>query len=191
MARYGGRNRVAAGSQGADGAQGPALEQTRLAAQYPDQGKQSEQQGAERLGVLLRRIQKDKPEFRKLSFNKLRKTGANLVRRFSDGETAAVFLCHGRPVKADALLDLYTDRHFDKVFAALDRVAEYLAPMFAGVADPFPADGKKHNPSVSLGQIKRMRALRAQGFTVRKVAEDVGVTAETVRRYCKTNHEKA
>ena len=141
--------------------------------------------------VLLQRVRKDRPDFRRLSFNKLRKTGADLVRRFSDIETASLFLCHGNPQRIDALLDLYTNRHFDKVFAALDRVHEYLAPMFLAVADPFPADHKKHNPTVSLAQVKRMRAMKAKGFKVYKIAEEVGVTDDTVRRYCKTDKQEA
>jgi integrase len=70
-----------------------------------------------------------------LSFNKLRKTGADLVKRATDGETAAVFLAHGQTVAGDELADLYTNRHFDKVFAATDRVRETLAPVFGDVRD--------------------------------------------------------
>jgi hypothetical protein len=49
-----------------------------------------------------------------------------------------------------------------------------LAGMFAKVADPFPASDKKSNPSLSLGTIRRMRELKAQGYTVAKIAEDCG-----------------
>ena len=135
---------------------------------------------------LLERIRKDKPEFRALSFNKLRKTAGDLVKRFSDGETAAVFLTHGQPVKTDGLLDLYTNRHFDKVFAVLDRVAEYLAPMFAAKPVPFPAaDAPEERPALSKGTIKRIQALRAEGYKLRKIGELLGIPAETARRYCR------
>src|SRR5205823_4638 len=116
--------------------------------------------------------------------NKLRKTGGNLVRKFSDGETASVFLSHGTPCKADSLLDLYTNKDFSKVFAALDAVGRHLAPMFARTAVPFPAaDAKEERPSISRGTIARIQQLRRQGYKVSKVAELVGVGEGTVRRY--------
>jgi hypothetical protein len=58
---------------------------------------------------ITERVRKDQTDFRGLSYNKLRKTAANLVREQADGEVAAVFLCHGTPVRADALLDVYTN----------------------------------------------------------------------------------
>ena len=135
---------------------------------------------------LLDRIRKDHPQARGLSFNKLRKTAGNLVRRFSDGETAGIFHCRGTPVKSDDLLDLYTNRPYDKVFAALDRVAEYLSPMFIEVPVPFPAaDAPQERPALSKGTIKRIRQLRQQGYTLRKIGEVLGIPPETARRYCK------
>ena len=59
---------------------------------------------------LTNRVRSDYPEFPKLSFGRLRKTAGNMVRQIADGEIAGVFLCHGRPVKTDDLIDLYTDR---------------------------------------------------------------------------------
>ena len=56
------------------------------------------------------------PDFPNLSFNKLRKTAADLVKRASDGETAGVFLTHGQVVASDSLADVYTNRDFPKVF---------------------------------------------------------------------------
>jgi hypothetical protein len=52
---------------------------------------------------LSERIRKDDPSFRRLSFNKLRKTAANLVRSVAGGEVAAVFLCHGAALKRDEI----------------------------------------------------------------------------------------
>ncbi len=150
----------------------------------PTRGNNRNQKIPNTWAKLLGRVRKDHPDFRRLSYNKLRKTAGNLVRRFSDGETAGVFLCHGQPVRADALLDLYTNRQYDKVFAALDAVATYLSPMFARAAVPFPAaDAKEERPSLSRGTISRIRQLRQQGHTVAKVAELLGVSEGTVRRY--------
>lgn len=85
---------------------------------------------------LTHQVRKTQPGFRALSFNKLRKTAGNLVRQAADGEIAAVFLCHGTPVKADELLDLYTNRPYAKVFAAVDRVGDKLRPLWSEVSDP-------------------------------------------------------
>jgi integrase len=82
---------------------------------------------------LSKRIKKAHPTFRCLSFNKLRKTAGNLVRAQAGGEIAAVFLCHGTPVKANELLDVYTNRPFAKVFAALDLIGEQLRPLWTRV----------------------------------------------------------
>lgn len=131
------------------------------------------------------RIAKDHPDFPALSFNKLRKTAGDLVKRASDGEIAGVFLAHGQAVRSDHLADVYTNRHFDRVFAALAKVAEQLAPVLAKVADPFPANYRKRHPSISLNTIRRIQALRAEGLTIQKIAEQVGLPAETVRYYCR------
>jgi hypothetical protein len=80
---------------------------------------------------LHRTVQKHHEGFKFLPFKFLRKTAGELVRRLSDGEVAGVFLCHGTPVRADALADVYTNRPFKKVHDALDRVRAYLAPVFA------------------------------------------------------------
>jgi hypothetical protein len=135
---------------------------------------------------LLARVRKDRGDFRKLSFNKLRKTAGNLVRKSADGETASIFLSHGTPCRADDLLDLYTDRDFAKVFLALDAVRKHLASMFSKVAVPFPAaDAKEERPSLSRVTINKIRQLRQQGNKVSKIATEVGVSEGTVRRYCR------
>lgn len=131
---------------------------------------------------VLHRICKDYPDFRSLSFNKLRKTAGNLIRRIAGGEIAKTFLCHGKPVKDDPLSEVYSNRDFRRVFKALRRAYKHLAPVFAAVAEPFPAH-KVPQPSLSLGKINRIRSLRAQGFAVAKTAEETGVSKDTVRRY--------
>jgi hypothetical protein len=133
---------------------------------------------------LRERVGKDHSGFPTLSFNKLRKTSGDLVKRVSDGEIAGVHLCHGQTVRTDDLSDLYTNRHYDKVFKALEAVAELLAGMFAKAADPFPADYKKRHPALSLGTIRHIQTLRAQGLTIHKIAEAVDLPDETVRYYC-------
>jgi integrase len=62
---------------------------------------------------LLNRIYKFDKTFKRLGFHHLRKTSGDLMRRFSDGETMAVHLCHGKPVKTDALAGLYSYPAFE------------------------------------------------------------------------------
>jgi len=58
--------------------------------------------------------------------------------------------------------------------------------MFARKLVPFPTpDAPQERPALSIGTIKRMQALRAQGYKLRKIGEVVGVPPETARRYCK------
>jgi hypothetical protein len=91
-----------------------------------------------RFARLMQRIGNDKQEISQLPFKTFRKTGGDLVKRFSDGEIAGVFLCHGQPVASDELSDAYTQRPFGKVFEALKKVEVYLQPVFnEGGAIPF------------------------------------------------------
>ncbi len=113
----------------------------------------------------------------------LRKTAGNLVKRASDGETASVFLCHGETVQYDDLMDVYTDRNFSKVFTALDKVGEQLAPIFAKVAEPFRDEDALRYPVISLGTIKRIKELRQQGYRISKIAQLTDTSPTTVRRY--------
>jgi hypothetical protein len=134
-------------------------------------------------GRLHERILKDVENegFRRLSFNKLRKTAGDLIKRFSNGEIAGVFHCRGQVVPTDDLSDLYTNRHFDKVFEVIEAVRQYLAPLFEGVTDPFPQEITR--PALSIGTIKRIKKLREQGYTQARVAEMLGISEGTVKRY--------
>lgn len=134
---------------------------------------------------LCDRIREDHPDFRRLSFNKLRKTAGNLIRTLAEGEVAAVFLAHGTPVKSDALLDVYTNRPFAKVFEAIERVGDKLRPLWAGVSEPFPEKPKKGGANISLGTIRRIQARKHQGNKTDTIAEKLGVSPATVRRWAK------
>jgi hypothetical protein len=135
-------------------------------------------------GLTARIRKKDFPTFPQLSFNKLKKTATSEVRKIAGGEVAGLFVCHGRVVEDD-LLEEYAARHFPPVHEAIDAWRARLAGMFAEVSDPFPASDKKSNPSLSLGTIRRMREMRAQGFKVARIAEECGVCRDTVRRHLK------
>jgi hypothetical protein len=132
---------------------------------------------------LADRIRKDHPTFRRLSFNKLRKTAGDMIRAEAGGEVAAVFLCHGTPVKSDELLDLYTNRPFAKVFEATERVGEKLRAIWTEVEEPF-AEGHKHSKrNITPGVIKRIQSMKGQGYKVAYIAEKLDVSTETVRRW--------
>jgi hypothetical protein len=131
---------------------------------------------------LLDAVRKDHPEFRRLSFNKLRKTSINGIRKYEGAEVAKVFAAHGE-TSTDDMIDRYSNRDFEAVFRGIDKVGIDLAPIFARVPDPFPADAKKRHPHYSLGTIKRIEALAAEGKGRATIAKEVGVSEGMVRYY--------
>lgn len=130
--------------------------------------------------ALLKRVQKDHPDFNRYPFSSLRDSASDLVRQVSDGETAAVFLMHGKPVKQDDLLDLYTKRPFGKVFEALRKVEKKLQPMFE--AAPENVTEQPAQQYTPLGKQERIIELKKQGKNVSDIATEVGVSKATVTR---------
>jgi integrase len=128
---------------------------------------------------LLRRVRKFHPDFKKLGFHHLRKTSGNLMRQFSDGETMAVHLCHGKPVKTDALAGLYSNPVFPRVFEAQRRVYDYLVDIFT------PLEQVELPRKISPATIQQIRAMKKSGIKTAKIAEVLGVNIQTVRRYAK------
>ncbi len=80
------------------------------------------------------RVQKDHPEFRLLSFNKLRKTASNWVRQHHGDYLADLFLSHGKP--ADGDINAYTNERWADLHAAIRKLARWLEPVFTSVPDP-------------------------------------------------------
>lgn len=76
--------------------------------------------------ALYRKVWKVEKKFRYLPFKYLRKTSADLIRQVADGELAGLHLCHGQPVKTDALSEIYSNRPFVKLFKAQDEVRQLL-----------------------------------------------------------------
>ncbi len=132
---------------------------------------------------MIARVKKSEPEFRPLSFGKMRKTAGDLIRKFSDGEIAAIFLSHGQTVKTDELAENYTNRPWEKVFAAQDRVWEFLRDVLSGEFPP--QDATKPSQKIALAKVRRIQSLRKRGFTVRKIAELCEVAESTVRQHCR------
>lgn len=128
---------------------------------------------------LLKRVRKFDETFKRLGFHHLRKTSGDLMRRFSDGETMAVHLCHGKPVKTDALAGLYSNPVFERIFQAQRRVYEYLADIFT------PLEQVELPRKISPATIRQIRSMKKSGIKTRKVAEVLGVSEDTVRRYAR------
>jgi hypothetical protein len=152
----------------------------------PTKGNHRNQQIPNRFAVLIKRIQEQHADFPSLSFGKLRKTASDLIRRFADGETNAVFLCHGQPVATDNLADVYSNRPFGRVFEAIRKVQEYLRPVFdAAGLTPFHKS-RLSQAAYGRGKMRdRILELHAQGKSVREIAAELGKTKTTVHRYLK------
>lgn len=131
---------------------------------------------------LLKRVRDDGGEVRPLSFGKLRKTASDLVRRFSDGEIAGVFDCHGTPVREDSLSDVYTNRPFGRVFRTLREIERYLEPVFLEAGDdPFSPQPQAYTPR---SKIERMSE---QGYPTGQIAAGVGVSGMTASRHIRAH----
>jgi hypothetical protein len=108
-----------------------------------------------------------------------------MVRRKGGGEMLALFHSRAKSVDVDDQAERYSDRPFDKMFDVLAMIRSDLAPVFDGVSDPFPEDGKKRNPSISMAIRERIVLLRREGKEYKDIARDCGVSSDTVRRYLK------
>lgn len=131
---------------------------------------------------LKKRITEDNGVISDLPFKMLRKTGGDLVKRFSDGETMGVFHCRGEVKETrDDLADEYAARKFGKVFRALQQVESYLAPMFAAAGpDPFLHQPQAYTPRTVIASIIE---LHNAGVRATDIAEQVGKSLATVQRH--------
>lgn len=130
---------------------------------------------------LKKRIRDDENEINDLPFKCFRKTAGDLIRRFSDGEIAGVFLLHGQPVKTDRLSDVYTNRPFGKVYDAIRRVEEYLQPVFAEATHDPTSD--QPQAYTSRRSIDRIAEMKRNGASIRDIAVATGKSRMTVHRH--------
>jgi hypothetical protein len=131
------------------------------------------------------RVRKDFHEFPRLSFNKLRKTASNMVRGEAGAEVASLMLAHGE-ASEDDLLDLYTNRPFQKLHSTLYFIESRLARLWEAIPDPFPnGPEKKGGANISRAKIQRILDLSGAGLTVPEIARRMKVGTETVRRWVK------
>ncbi len=140
---------------------------------------------ANRWNHLLDRLRKDRPDFPPRSFKILRKTGANLIRLDGGAEVAGRYLSPGRPAEeTDDLLEDYTNKPWCRSHGAVWQLGARLKPVWDAVADPFPeADHSTGGPNISRGRIDKILELCAKGWKPGRVAREVGVSRETVRRW--------
>ena len=90
------------------------------------------------------------------------------------------FLMHGKPVKEDDLLDIYTKRPFGKLFEALRRLQDTLRPVFdAAPADVVEQPIQQYTPMSKREQIVQ---LKKEGKNVTQIMQEVGVSRMTVLR---------
>lgn len=129
---------------------------------------------------LIERVRKDHPQFPNYSFKSLRKTAGNFMREAAGGEVAAVFLMHGKPVKTDDLLDLYTNRPFGKVFEGLLKVQAKLKPMF----DAAPAEicDQPMQQYTTMKVREQIVVLKKAGKTVTEIMAATGKSRPTILR---------
>jgi hypothetical protein len=112
----------------------------------------------------------------------LRKTGGQLVKRFSNGEVMGVFHCRGRvEATKDDLDDVYANRPFGKVFRALREVEAYLQPMFAAAGPhPFAPQPQSYTRRST---IDRIQQLHTNGASPAEIAQITGKSLATVQRH--------
>ena len=135
---------------------------------------------------MTHRVKKDHPDFPKKSFGKLRKTGGNMVRRLAGGEIHSVYICHGNPVKADDLAELYSNRPYAKLFETLRRIEDELQPLWDAVPDPFARHTQQYT---SLSKVKQIKAMDQDGVPITEIAKTVGVSRMTVYRHTNKHGE--
>ncbi len=129
---------------------------------------------------LLDRIQKDHPRFRRLPFNSLRDTSANMVRRIGGEEIASLHLAH-KHQSVDENLGRYTNPLRKRHFRVLRKLEKKLQQVFdaAGV-DPWAKPKKNY---IGLTKIARITGLWSQGVKVAEIARKLGVSVATVYRH--------
>ncbi|MEX2215270.1 MAG: helix-turn-helix domain-containing protein [Phycisphaeraceae bacterium] len=138
---------------------------------------------ANRWNGLLKRIRVDHPNFRRLPFKHLRKTAYQLVlEAIKSHEVAGAFEARSR-LSSDLHEGAYGRRLFAKVFEANELVRERLQPAFLAAPNAFKKSKSKGSPNVSPGTIAEIQRLGHEGLSVPSIAEQVGVSRQTVHRW--------
>ncbi len=132
---------------------------------------------------LVKRVQKDQPDFRHLPFKFLRKTAYQLVKEASGSEeVAGAFQARGR-LSSDQYASAYGRRLFGHVFEANLQVHEQLQPMFAAAPDAFDGPRKRGGANITPARIEGIQRLWREGVRPAEIARVTGTTRQTVYRY--------
>jgi hypothetical protein len=128
---------------------------------------------------LVRRVQKDDPEFPSYSFNKLRKTSATRILEIADAETASMILAH-KTIGEDELLHHYALIPWEKLYAAQRTLEEQLASVLeAGGPDPWAVKPRTY---IGLAKTRKLVELRRAGVAASVIAERLKISLATVYR---------
>ena len=135
---------------------------------------------------LIERVQKDKPEFPKYSFNKLRKTSATRILKIASAEVASMILAH-KTISDDELLHHYALIPWEKLFAAQLQFEREISAMLE------PQDGndpwaEKQKVYIGVAKSKAILALHQSGNQAKEIATQLGISVATVNRHIQVKH---
>ena len=129
------------------------------------------------------RITDHEPNFKVLSFGKLRKTGATIIRKLANAEIASIYLAHGKPFGDDKDLEAYADRPYGQLFEALDRMHEHLKPLWDAVDAPFSRPRRLGGKSNLAPKTKAaINELLKGGMSAKDVANRLDLSTSTIYR---------
>lgn len=122
---------------------------------------------------LLDKVQVDHPDFRRLPFNSLRDTSTDMIRQIAGEEIASLHSSH-KHQSPDRNLKSYSNPRRKRHFQAIRKLERQLLPVFASVADPFPAKQlmiqKAGGENISPAKKAQVIRLFEQGFRKGKIA---------------------
>jgi hypothetical protein len=126
---------------------------------------------------LLDRVSQSHPDFKRLSFKWVRKTGSSIIREIADGEISSLYISHGKgATTSDQLLNVYADQRWVKLGEALEKFHQQLVPALRCEAPP----QRVYIPLTVIDTIKRMWD---EGMKPEAIAKKTGKSRATVYRY--------
>jgi hypothetical protein len=155
----------------------PVWEETRQYAQCFPNIPSTAQGISNTWNKLIARVQKNEPDFRRLSFKWLRKSGASLVRKIGGGEISSLYLSHGKgSATADELLNVYADTDWEAVSSAVNKLRDQLVPTLC-------AEVMSGKPHVARSLIDKIRDMWVAGSTYKEICAATGKSRDTVYKY--------
>lgn len=127
---------------------------------------------------LLKRVQKDFPKFRQLSFNSLRDTSSDMIEKMGGTDFASLHLAH-KHLSGDKSLRNYVNPNRKKHFKLIRRLEKKLAVIWEGV-NVLEQRPKNY---IEFEKIEEIKRLRGSGMSQADVAKQCGASLPTVSRY--------